>query len=154
MFITVALRDQTLSISCGPATQPLRWLADVACLRYDAQQGQFLGPPTGLRTPKGVPLDLNLRIIDALKDGDEVVVVLNHDIEEEMRQSTWHQQAAPQDSAGEDTGDEGEEVEAKEQVGVEEPGEGEEEEGEEEEGLYSDDSSDEEELESPAAHSP
>ena len=152
MFINVVLKDQHLSISCGPATQPLRWLADVACLRYDAQLGKLLGPPAGLRTSKGAALDLSLRIVDALQDGDEVVVVLNSDIEEDMQHQAWHNQPLQEgdaDDTEEEEGEEEVETERKEQLDVMQAGE----EEEEEQGPYSDDSSDDEEVDSPAARS-
>ena len=116
MFVHVTLRDKQFSISCGPATQPLRWLADVACLRYDGQQGKLLGPPVGLRSAKGAVLDWDVRVKDALHDGDAVVVVLRRDVEEQMHQRTWSDRAAEhEDDQDGDEEDEEEEEEEKEQ---------------------------------------
>ena len=85
MRITVLVSDAQFSVSTGPSTQRLRWLADVACLRYDNQQGKLLGPPRGLRRQKGEEeLDWDRTVGEVLKDGDAVVVVLGRDVDERV----------------------------------------------------------------------
>ena len=114
MFVSVSVKEQTFLISCGPATQSLRWLADVACLRYDRHLGRSLGAPLGLRTTQdSVQLDWSRTISSSLKHGDAVVVVLNREVEEEWQNSTWsdwHEGPAEQGEDAEDEDDEEEQT--------------------------------------------
>ena len=61
-------------------------------------------------------LDWDVRVKDALHDGDAVVVVLRRDVEEQMHQRTWSDRAAEhEDDQDGDEEDEEEEEEEKEQ---------------------------------------
>ena len=68
--IQLHVRDKTITVDCGDATQKTRWLANVGVARYDDNFGKSLGPPRGLQRESGKICDLDARICDEfdLKD--------------------------------------------------------------------------------------
>lgn len=77
--ITAHIHGKTIAISCGDATQRLKWLAHVAIARWDDENCQGwkrLGVPTVMRAKRkdGDELDMGLNIRDVLQNGDHVFV--------------------------------------------------------------------------------
>ncbi len=62
--IHLHVRDKTILVDCGDATQKTRWLANVGVARYDDNFGKSLGPPRGLQRESGKICDLDARICD------------------------------------------------------------------------------------------
>eukprot|EP01033_Poteriospumella_lacustris_P018539 gene18539-13346_t len=76
-FIFAHVYDKVVNISCGDASQRIKWLAHVAIARWDEIQYQGwkrLGIPTSVRLnhKDGEELDMNANIRDILRSGDHV----------------------------------------------------------------------------------
>jgi hypothetical protein len=87
--IHLHVRDKTIVVDCGDATQKTRWLANVGVARYDDNFGRSLGPPRGLQRESGKTCDLNARICDefelrdpATRGGDLHAFVVLRDSED------------------------------------------------------------------------
>ncbi|KAJ1406949.1 hypothetical protein B484DRAFT_456707 [Ochromonadaceae sp. CCMP2298] len=77
--INVHVHGKTINISCGDATQRLKWLAHVAIARWDAENCQGwkrLGMPTTVRAKRkdGDEVDMGMTIRDVLQNGDHVFI--------------------------------------------------------------------------------
>mmetsp|Transcript_19179 Transcript_19179/g.20793 ORF Transcript_19179/g.20793 Transcript_19179/m.20793 type:complete len:118 (-) Transcript_19179:25-378(-) len=78
-FLYVHVREKTITVSCGDASQRIKWLAHVAIARWDDQNCQgwkTLGIPTSVRLYKkdGDDVDMNLSIREVAKNGDHLFV--------------------------------------------------------------------------------
>ena len=65
----------TYTVSCGPGTQTIRWLYDVAVARHGADSGARMGDVVEVRldTIDGMVLDLEATLVNTeLEDGDHV----------------------------------------------------------------------------------
>ena len=99
--IHVHLKDQTFLIPCGEGNQKIRWLGDVAILRYEhfheaingiliniISRNICLGTPKGMRFEDGSFLDMNMRINEYLKIDMHVWFILkgifNFSIKEDL----------------------------------------------------------------------
>ena len=79
MIYIAHIHGKDIHISCGDATQRIKWLAHVAIARWDEEDNQGwkrLGIPTLVRSTNknGVELDMNSLIRDVLLNGDYVYV--------------------------------------------------------------------------------
>eukprot|EP00462_Mataza_sp_D1_P006280 CAMPEP_0175121018 /NCGR_PEP_ID=MMETSP0087-20121206/936_1 /TAXON_ID=136419 /ORGANISM="Unknown Unknown, Strain D1" /LENGTH=81 /DNA_ID=CAMNT_0016402515 /DNA_START=8 /DNA_END=253 /DNA_ORIENTATION=+ len=81
MIIRCGVKDKVIEIQCGDGSQQLKWLANVACCRYDSTNGIELGPPLGLRLEDGTKISMKDVIRDKLKDDAQIFVVLRDDDE-------------------------------------------------------------------------
>ena len=83
----MVVRDKCIKVTCGDATQRVRWLGHVGIARYDEKNYQgwkILGVPTKITNREGLPIDMGGLISDVLKDGDTVYVsrlLEPHDVE-------------------------------------------------------------------------
>jgi hypothetical protein len=86
-ILDVVVRDKCIKVTCGDATQRVRWLGHVGIARYDEKNYQgwkILGVPTKITNREGLPIDMGGLISDVLKDGDTVYVSHSlepHDVE-------------------------------------------------------------------------
>ena len=74
----VNVQGKQIDVSCGGATQRIKWLGHVGIARWDAEDFQgwtVLGVPTRVtRTSDGSELDLGATIRDVLQQGEQVTV--------------------------------------------------------------------------------
>ncbi|KAJ1444529.1 hypothetical protein M885DRAFT_454673 [Pelagophyceae sp. CCMP2097] len=80
--LDVVIRDKCIKVSCGDASQRVRWLGHVAIARYDEanfQGWKQLGVPTKFTRPDGTLLDSGAVVRDVLHDGD--TVYMSHSLE-------------------------------------------------------------------------
>ena len=88
--LDVVVRDECIKVTCGDATQRVRWLGHVGIARYDEKNYQgwkILGVPTKITNREGLPIDMGGLISDVLKDGDTVYVSHSlepHDVERQV----------------------------------------------------------------------
>ena len=78
----MVVRDKCIKVTCGDATQRVRWLGHVGIARYDEKNYQgwkILGVPTKITNREGLPIVMGGLISDVLKDGDTVYV--SHSLE-------------------------------------------------------------------------
>lgn len=70
--VLVHVKQKVIPVSVGAGTQPVRWLADVGAIRFDAQ-GRLVGEPKGVKTEDGTALAMDKSLVDAgLRDGQHV----------------------------------------------------------------------------------
>jgi hypothetical protein len=68
------------SIFCGPGSQKVRWLSDVALHRYEHfNNGSDPGLAKGMRFETGVLIDMEWTIADKLENDVHVWVILKED---------------------------------------------------------------------------
>ena len=81
-MLDVVVRDKCIKVSCGAATQRVKWLGHVGIARYDDKTYQGwkqLGVPTKITKADGVELDPGAVVREELNDGDTVYV--SHSLE-------------------------------------------------------------------------
>lgn len=75
--IDVAVRDKVVKVSCGDATQRIKWLGHVGIARYDEKKFQgwkLLGVPTKISRADGSQLDMGAVIREVLRNGETIFV--------------------------------------------------------------------------------
>jgi len=75
--VDVAVRDKVIKVSCGDATQRIKWLGHVGIARYDEanfEGWKDLGVPTRISRADGTPLDFGSVIREVLRNGETVFV--------------------------------------------------------------------------------
>ena len=78
--VNVHVRDQMYSIFCGPGSQKVRWLSDVALHRYEHfNNGQAPGLAKGMRYESNTLIDMEWTIADKLDNDIHVWVILKED---------------------------------------------------------------------------
>jgi hypothetical protein len=78
-FMYVHVLDKMITVSCGDASQRVKWLAHVGIARWDEQNCQgwkVLGIPVTVRLYKkdGDEVDMTLSIREVCKNGDHLYV--------------------------------------------------------------------------------
>lgn len=76
MKICVYIKDKKYTVEVGDGSQTLRWLADVANFRYRRDAPQSLAQPAIIRLEGGGYLELEGRVKDNLKQGQNVWIIL------------------------------------------------------------------------------
>mmetsp|Transcript_70077 Transcript_70077/g.130995 ORF Transcript_70077/g.130995 Transcript_70077/m.130995 type:complete len:117 (-) Transcript_70077:103-453(-) len=78
--IKVHVREKTFPVKCGDGRQRVRWLANVAIVRYDEKtKGMDLGVPWGIQLEDGTRVNMDDTITARLTDGLDVWVLLPED---------------------------------------------------------------------------
>ena len=70
------MKDEMFVVHCGPGSQRLRWLADVAIHRFDSNFAMDTGLMAELKFENGVQLNIDGMISEELADDVHVYVVL------------------------------------------------------------------------------
>ena len=81
-MLDVVVRDKCIKVSCGSATQRVKWLGHVGIARYDEKNYQGwkqLGVPTKITKSDGTELDPGAVVREVLNDGDTVFI--SHSLE-------------------------------------------------------------------------
>ena len=68
------------TVHCGDGQQKIKWLAEVACHRYDSNYLFELGPVNDVRLQEGKQLNLEDVIDHTLQEGVHVYVQLTEDL--------------------------------------------------------------------------
>jgi hypothetical protein len=68
------------TIHCGEGSQKIRWLAEVACHRYDPNYLFELGPIADVKLKEGKLLNLDDTISATIPDGTHLYVQLMEDV--------------------------------------------------------------------------
>ncbi|KAA6390347.1 MAG: hypothetical protein EZS28_014124 [Streblomastix strix] len=79
MKVFVHVRHKVIQVQCGPATQKIRWLADVGVARFDSKNGVDLGVPKGIKRDNGEHLDMQALIRDFVQQDEHVWVCFKDD---------------------------------------------------------------------------
>ncbi|KAJ8607013.1 hypothetical protein CTAYLR_006244 [Chrysophaeum taylorii] len=75
--VDVVVRDKVITVSCGDATQRIKWLGHVSIARYDERNFQGwkqLGVPTKFARADGTQLDPGAVIRDTIRNGETIFV--------------------------------------------------------------------------------
>lgn len=75
MRVEVYVREKVLSMNVGVGSQRVRWLAEAATLRYQANSMFHTGEPKLVKLEDGSVLGMNERISDRLADNGRVWVL-------------------------------------------------------------------------------
>ena len=73
------------TVHCGDGHQKIRWLAEVACHRYDPDYLFELGPIADVKLKEGKLLNLDDSIEAALQDNVHLYVLLSEDLAAEQK---------------------------------------------------------------------
>jgi hypothetical protein len=86
--IEVHINEKVFTISCAEGNQPVRWLGDVAQLRYDNFNGPAMNTPKYLKLEDDSKLDMNAAIRSSLQDRQHVWVILDEDLDPVTKRSS------------------------------------------------------------------
>ena len=73
-YAQVHIRDKMFVIHCGAGEQKVRWLADVAMHRYDADYCWDVASSCEIRVNGGAQVRLDRQVADALKRDEHVTI--------------------------------------------------------------------------------
>ncbi len=75
MKIEVYVKNQVYTINCATGSQKIRWLIEVASMKYDNNIMFTTGLPKGAKMEDGSQLNLNDRINERLQDNARIWAV-------------------------------------------------------------------------------
>lgn len=79
MIVNVHIKEKTIPVKCGPATQNVLWLAHVALTRYSPKKTNFglkLGIPSAIQRDNGEIINPEAIIKDSVEEEEHIWVVL------------------------------------------------------------------------------
>jgi hypothetical protein len=77
--INVLVKDKQFKIFCGDGRQKLKWLTDVAILKYESYNEGTCGIAYSIKLENGNICDLNEKIESTLQNGENVWVLLKEE---------------------------------------------------------------------------
>jgi len=81
IYVNVLIKDKKFKIFCGDGRQKLRWLTDVAILKYENQFSGKNGVAYGLKLESGEICNLNESIKDIVKNNENVWILLKEEFQ-------------------------------------------------------------------------
>ena len=81
IYVNVLIKDKKFKIFCGDGRQKLRWLTDVAILKYQNLFSGKNGVAHGLKLENGEICNLNENIDNTIKNQENVWILLKEEFE-------------------------------------------------------------------------
>ena len=81
IYVNVLIKDKKFKIFCGDGRQKLRWLTDVAILKYQNLFSGKNGVAYGLKLENGEICNLNENIDNTIKNQENVWILLKEEFE-------------------------------------------------------------------------
>lgn len=81
IYVNVLIKDKKFKIFCGDGRQKLRWLTDVAILKYQNLFTGKNGVAYGLKLENGEICNLNENIRDNIKNNENIWILLREEFE-------------------------------------------------------------------------
>lgn len=81
IYVNVLIKDKKFKIFCADGRQKLRWLTDVAILKYQNLFSGKNGVAYGLKLENGEICNLNENIKDLIKNNENVWILLREEYE-------------------------------------------------------------------------
>jgi hypothetical protein len=75
----VHVKESVFTVSCGDGGQTIRWLAEVALLKYDPNYMMMTGEPKGVRGDNNTVLNMNEIIKNILQEGSHIWVLVGEE---------------------------------------------------------------------------
>jgi len=81
IYVNVLIKDKKFKIYCGDGRQKLRWLSDVAILKFQKSSEEKCSIAYGIKLENGEICNLNENIINNIRNNENVWILLREEYE-------------------------------------------------------------------------